>query len=327
MCRLVCLFIIGSLVPSIGITQTIASKKPAAGELPTNLGLGAGGWYGAVEMRHHLATFYDNSGDSMRQEPTTHVRLQLGGQLYDGMVDVYVNVGAYKRPQTLQVLQRRSELSLDLRPFRSQYFELLQYSLIKLPFRQQDPDPEAQEQEISVGSVFVIGLAPSLRLPIESRNIRYNLMFGVEAWTKLYSRKQYTDNQATEMSEENEGRLALASEQENSETIEDFAPHYNTQSLLGIQLIPFVLLPGLKLGLSSHYHTLFHPVYSSKDGSVEYKYSAERYSYFTGKIEYALSARFSVINEFSAYYDRFFQDQRVGLYRRYRNLMRLVCRL
>src|SRR4051812_11969638 len=52
-----------------------------------------GKWYGAVEVRHHVSTYYDQDGAYAHQMPSLHVRAQVGAQFYDGMVDIYGTFG------------------------------------------------------------------------------------------------------------------------------------------------------------------------------------------------------------------------------------------
>jgi hypothetical protein len=198
-----------AILPSTALAQQVSAKKKPAADAPTP-GLMGGVWHGAVELRHQLVSFYDETNAPVRQEPTVHTRAQLGAQFYDGLADLYATLGVYKRAETVQVQQRRPELALDLRPVTSEYVDVLQYTIVKLPFQQQEPDPEAHEAETSDGSILVFGLAPLLKAPVDANGTRLTFKAGFEAWTKLYSRKQYTGAYDDAATEEDEGRLALA---------------------------------------------------------------------------------------------------------------------
>lgn len=321
--RLIALIL--GVVSSISWAQSVTARKSISSEHSQAIGA-LGSWHGAVEMRHHMTTFYDVDGKPARQEPTMHTRMQIGALFYDGVIDFYTTLGVYKRPQTLQIQQRRPEITLDFRPIRSEYFELLQYTTVKLPFQQKDPDPEIKDQEQTDGSIVVIGAAPSIKLPLGRGIVRSDFEFGLEGWTKFYSRKQYLEEEELKEVEEDEGRLSLNVSQRQPPP-EDFAPHYDAQTLVGVQIVPFATIPSFKMSLKGHYHATYYPVYTKSDLGIEYEYNVEKYSYFVSKTEYAINSRVSLINEFSAYYDQFFQDQSKGDNRRYRNITRLLCRL
>lgn len=315
-----------AILSSTALAQQVSAKKRPAADAPAP-GLMGGIWHGAVEMRHHLVTFYDETSAPVRQEPTVHARAQLGAQFYDGFADLYATLGVYKRAQTVQVQQRRPELALDLRPITSEYVEVLQYTVIKLPFQQQDPDPEAHEPETSDGSILVFGLAPLFKAPVEANGTRLTFKAGFETWTKLYSRRQYTDIYDDAGTEEDEGRLSLAAGESDAEPIEDFAPHYDSQALVGLQVVPTTMLSGLKADIAGHHHSSFRPRYTKYESSVDYTYAVDRYSFYSIKLEYELSSRVAVVNELYAYYDGLFQEQRSGDERRFRNVARLTCKL
>jgi hypothetical protein len=303
----------------------VSAKKKAEPEY----GLLGGVWHGALEMRHSLSTYYDEAGAYDRQEPTMHARLQFGAQFYDGAVDAYATLGVYNRASTQQFHQRRPELAVDFRPFAGPYFELLQYNTVKVPFQSEDKDPEAQEPILSEGSVYVFGLAPVVKAPFQAGATKITAKAGLDAWTKLYSRKQYTRGYDDGRTVEDEGRLGLVDTRpDTAETgeIEDSALHYDGQTLAGVVVHPG-FLPDLKAEWTGHYHSSYRPRYTQYDSGTEHTYRVERYSYYRLRLEYELTPRVSVANELYHYYDGFYAGGSSGEDRRFRNVARLACKL
>ena len=96
----------------------------------------------------------------------------------------------------------------------------------------------------------------------------------------------------------------------------------------GFALSPAVLR-SLTAETTAHYHSRFTPIYTrSESGGTDYDYTVERYSYARVRIKYDFSERLSVTNDFYAYHDGFFDGDRKGpVDRRYRNVLRMSCRL
>lgn len=285
--------------------------------------------YATVEMRHHINTFYDDQGFYERQEPSLHARFQLGARFYGGVVDTYATLGAYKFSGTQQVLQRRPEVGVDVRPLKHENFEILQYSLFQLPYRETLPDPETQEGG-EMGTVILIGLAPTAKLPLSGAGARWEVKAGGDAWTRLFSRRQYTDDYRADgrsYGEDEEGRLFLTDGTEQ-EPVEDTNLHYRSLWTIGGTVSPNAL-PEIVSEVSANHFTRFDPRYDvADDGSVSSEYGAERYSYLRWRLQFQLSERWSMTNELYAFYDGAFADKRSGaLDRRYRNVARVTCRL
>ena len=171
--------------------------------------------YSTFEVRHHLNTYYEgktvtDDGDYLdRQEPSLHFRLQLGTQIYGGLLDAYATLGILKKTQTQQILQRRPELSLDIYPIRTKHFTVMQYNMVQLPFEEREQDPEAEVDGTDAGSIITVGLAPSAKAKMPTSLGTFSVRGVVDGWTRLYSRKRYTDTFEDETTQPREDRLAL----------------------------------------------------------------------------------------------------------------------
>lgn len=286
-------------------------------------------WYGSVELRHHINTFYEQEGYLGRQEPSMHARLQLGLQLYNRSLDIYATLGAFKRPKTQQALQRRPEIAADLYLVRNTYFRLLQYNIFQLPFdqRSQDENTSIEVDGSQAGSVYIFGLDPQLRAPLLASASKLSVKLGVDAWTKLYSRKQYTTNYSEPESDDiGKGSALTASDTKDVEPIEDTQPHYDVLAYTGLNY-DSEYFPNLSTELSVNYNSKFVPQYEvSKDG-VETSYKAERYSFYKMRLRYKINERLALLNDFYHFHGGFFQSERDGEERRFRNIARLSCQL
>jgi len=301
-----------------------ASKKSD----PVQLG---GKWYSTVELRHHINTYYNEQGGYGHQEPSLHARLQFGAQFYDGIVDAYATLGVFKEPTSQQVLQRRPELDLDYYPWKNDFATILIYNMVQLPVRAANSGAtvEDEKDDYSASSVYMMGLAPTLKYPLIKGASRLDLKAGVDGWTRLYSRKQYTTSysDADKEDEADDGRLGLNAAADGAAPIEDYALHYQAQALAGVAFSP-EFAHALNVETTAHYHSKFEPRYTREpSGNVDYVYGVERYAYYRIRLHYDLSDRVAVTNDFYHFHEGFFAENRKGIERRYRNILRLSCRL
>lgn len=314
-------------VPALAQTQVQASKKaPAAGAF-------GGNWYGSVEIRHHANAYYGQTGAYERVDPSVHVRAQFGAQFYDGLVDAYATLGVFKETETQQILQRQPEVAVDLYPLKNDYVQVLQYNFIQIPVRQSNTSQKQAESEsvdeYNPSTVYTVGLAPTFKLPVNYNGTKVELKTGADGWTRLYTRKQYVEGQSYRGEEEDDdGRLALNQpKSDQGEEMEDYAPHYQAQEFAGFVLSPAVLRT-LTAEATGHYHSRFTPIYAQGEGGgTDYKYGVERYSYARVRLKYDLTDRVALTNDFYAYHEGLFDGDRKGDDRRYRNVLRMSCRL
>lgn len=310
---------------SFGASPSIKSTKQESLPIP-------GKWYGAVELRHHVSTYYDDDGAYAHQTPSLHARAQLGAQFYDGVVDLYGTFGAYKLAGTQQVLQRRPEVALDLHLVRSDYVTLLQYNVVQLPFEQREPDPDAPDDVLDAGSVYSVGAALTLKAPMHLGSTKLEPQLGFDGWTRLYSRKQYTSEYTEHRDGFDEGRLGLKENGEANQDanhqgeIEDSALHYDQQVMLGFAVTPGIL-PQSQIELSGNHHSKFAPRYDAYASGADYTYGVDRYSYVRFRISYDINERLSLANDFYDFKAGLFAEERKGEDRRYRNIARITCRL
>ncbi len=300
---------------SASVTAQVAATQKAA-EPPAK-------GYGSVEVRHHTNTYYDNQGLYNRQEPSVHTRMQLGAQMYEGRVDFYGTLGVYKRPLTQQIQQRKPELALDFYPLKSDLMTLLVYNIVQFPVRNPDyMHDEEREEEHGDGTTYIFGISPTMRFRSVMQVPKIDLKFGMDGWTKMYSRKQYTGEYIVD--DEGDGRgSALTS---NEEEIEDTAMHYKLQGFAGASF-NLLAIKDVLLEVTSHYQSDFRPVYERIEDDVEYHYGATRFSFFKARLNWDLNPRVSLANDFYQYYEGFFDEKRAGIERRFRNVARLTCKL
>jgi hypothetical protein len=324
--RLLLAAFVVAFAPS-ALAQVQAAKKATAGVL-------GGNWYGSVEVRHHANAYYDEGGAYERVDPSMHVRAQFGAQFYEGMVDAYATLGVFKETQTQQILQRQPEIAVDLYPVKNEHVQILQYNFVQLPVKESNTSKKQTEEELAdaynPSTVYTVGLAPTLKLPTTYNGTRIELKTGADGWTRLYSRRQYVEGQDQLAYEDDEARsddhLALNAPQEE-EPIEDYAPHYQAQEFAGVVVSP-AFARSFTAEASGHYHTRFTPVYTpSETGGTDYEYAVHRYSYARVRMKYDLTERLAVTNDFYSYKEGLFAGDRKGTERRYRNVLRMSCRL
>lgn len=303
------------------VPQITATKKSTAAEDVS--------WYATLEFRHHLNTYYDGEDYLGKREPSAHARLQVGTTLYDGLLDTYATLGVFKVPRTQQVFQRRPQLAADLYPVRHPNFTLLQYNLIQLPFNEAEQDPEADATKNDAGTIYTVGVTPSARWSVDAGTTRFVFRGGLDGWTKMYSRAQKTTNFTRE---EDDSRLGLSSSPTDEQPaepfeVEDYAQHYSTQAVVGVAWEQ--LLNGeMETGLTANYRTDYLPFYEVGPATNDYKYTADRYSFYKWRLKVRITDRLSFVNDFYHFHDGLFAAKRQGEdSRRFRNIARIQCKL
>ncbi len=312
--------------PALAQGQVQATKKATPGPA-------GGNWYGSIEVRHHANAYYDQSGDYARLDPSMHVRAQFGAQFYDGLVDTYATLGVFKETETQQVLQRQPEIAVDLYPLKNDYVKILQYNFVQLPVRQSNTSQKQVEEEsvdeYNPSTVYTVGLAPTFKLPVNYNGTKIELKLGGDGWTRLYSRRQYIEGEShRDEADDDDDRLALNTPSESGdEPIEDYATHYQAQEFAGVVLSPAVAR-SFTAEATAHYHSRFTPIYTrSESGGTDYEYGVDRYSYARVRLKFDLTDRLALTNDFYAYHEGLFDGDRKGDDRRYRNVLRMSCRL
>ena len=278
--------------------------------------------YGKLELRHQMNTYYDEENFLERQEPSVHVRTQIGAMMYNGAVDAYMTLGVYKTAETQEVSQRRPEFEVDYYPYRGEVFTLLQYSILKTPLAERGGQRESEEDVKSDGTIFVFGLAPTIKYPIAVGTNKMRLKAGFDGWTRLYSRRQYTEEYEVD---ETSDHYSLSTSDEDKE-IEDFAPHYYTQAMTGISFEPSSF-DSFKAEITGNYSSIFHPKYETTESGTDYSYGAERSSYYRFRLQWGVNDRVTFVNDFYHFHEGLFEENRRGEKRRYRNIARLTCKL
>lgn len=286
-----------------------------------------GQWYGTLELRHHINTFYDQDDYLARQDPSAHARIQLGAQLYEGTVDVYTTLGVFKRPRTQQILQRRPEMALDYYPWRSAYGNVLLYNLVRVPFANEDEDREAEDEVLGTGTVYTIGFAPTLKYPITAAGYQWQPKTGLDLWTRLYSRPQYTTEYDLDGESPGDRDQFALDDSGDAKPIEAYAPTYNGLYFVGLAVDP-TSGKGAHAELSGYYKSVFHARYVvDDDETVSHEYGADRYSYYRLRLKYDLSDDLAILNDFYHFHEGAFEAKRREPMRRFRNIARVTLRL
>ena len=294
---------------------------------------GPGRWYGTAELRHHLDTYYAPAGRVDHQEPTVHARLQVGAQFYDGAVDAYATLGAFKAPRSQQILQRRPEVALDLYPVRTEILTLLQYTYGQIPVRRADNGgrPDEINDSYNDATVTVLGLNPMVKWPLLRGASKFDGRFGADLWTKFYSRPQRREAAPPIDDDLDKGHLALVDSPSKSSdpasSNSDYALHYQSDLTAGLSLSPQALKE-FSAEATLHFHSRFEPEYVSSDGHEAVHYGAKRDSFYQLRLQYELSDRLVLTNDFYHFYDGLLASERrsdTGF--RFRNVARIGCRL
>ena len=162
------------IISGTSYAQIAAQKQLPIEQVPSN-------FYGSVEMRHHVNTYFDEEGYRGKQEPSTHFRFQAGVQLYNSNLDLYGTIGVYKKPQTQQIIQRRPQIALDMHLLRTPTFQLLQYNIIQVPFSNEEQEIESEKvvtDATDAGTVYTTGLAPTVSHITMAGDSMFKFKFG-----------------------------------------------------------------------------------------------------------------------------------------------------
>ncbi|NRA46056.1 MAG: hypothetical protein HRU09_13980 [Oligoflexales bacterium] len=272
-------------------------------------------FYSNVEIRHQLNAYIEKSpGQNSHEDPSVQVRAQLGSVLYQGVIDLYLNLSAEKLPKNLAVYQRRPEMYANVYILRSKFFKIRQYNVWRLPFTSSRKMLEKYEsrwdEELDrEGTVYIVGLNPSFNLEFASSMARWEAYLATDLSSRLYSRTQYAT-----FSDKRSGELG---------TIEDHVPRLGSVQALGGYLSPNAL-PKLKIGGSIHFRSYFLPYYfQTNDLGVQNRYLADRASYYKLRLQFQLNDRLTLINDFMHFHQGFFASKRRGKEKRYKNIFRV----
>lgn len=297
---------------------TLAKPKPENSVLPADL-------YAYVELRHHLNSYYDQKNVRTKQEPTLHARAKIGSTFNNGVIDAFATLGVIKGSETQQVVQRRPEIEADIYLFSGKYGQIVQYNIARLPFSDAKYDSENDDAS-KQGTIYMIGIAPTLVLPIDIYGSSLKLKSGFDYWTELYSRKQMRSNRRER---EDDHFAATDSEESTSEENgkEDTALKLFSEYTAGYSVTP-AFSRALTLEALAFYDSDFLPKYKvNEEGEEEQTYSAKRTSHYRIRLQYDANEKWTLMNDFYHFYDGFFKSQTVGdVDRRFRNIMRVSYR-
>jgi hypothetical protein len=288
-------------------------------EMTTSSPFSSEGWYGILDFRHYNNVFYTEQGRYQKTEPSFHVTTRLGKTFYEGKLDISGLFGLVKVPETQKVFARRPEVEVDFYPVRGVYGNIVQYSIAELPFSDSEYDKEAKDPEVQ-GSVYTVGL---------SGNLTYSFFDGtlspiasVDSWTKLYSRRRYIDEEDDEGDRDRDFFLKMSDE---GEPVEDTQHPLYLQTMAGFSYSP-PFLRSVTIEPLAYYLSHFRPrYYQDEEGNVDYRYAAERTSFYRLRAQFKIAPDVLLINDFYHYYDGLFSGQTASSQdRRFRNIARLV---
>ena len=274
-------------------------------------------FYSNIELRHQLNTYVENSlKKNNHQDPSVQFRAQIGSVLYQGIIDLYLNLSVEKLPKTLAIYQRRPELYANVYILRSKFLKIRQYNIWRLPFTPSDEVFEEYEtrwdEELDrEGTVYIVGLNPITMFGFRNSFAQWEANFGLDLNSRLYSRTQYTSYR-----DERNGK---------SHIIEDHVPRLGSIQSIGGSLTPNAL-SSIKIAASVYYRSFFLPRYfQTNELGVQNRYSVDRASYYRLRFQFQLNNRMTLINDFMHFHQGFFASKRVGKEKRYKNIVRLSC--
>ncbi len=272
-------------------------------------------FYGRIDLRHQINTFYDDDGYLQRQEPVGQVRARIGASLYKGMVDAYATVGVVKKTDTLQLVQRRPEMAVEIFPIANEYLLVNQYHLIDLPFSEATYDaanaiPQRQ------GAVYRPGIALTTFVKVGIPLVNLTVKGGIDLWTEVYSRRQYV------LQDDREQRFSLARNPTTGDPIEIRNPKIFTEYMLAFAADDLVL-SGFATEVGLYYDNFFT---ESSLQSVEpvVATGVTRESFVKWRLGYQINSSLQIVNDFFRYYDGLLESQPREERRTYRNILRLV---
>ncbi len=282
--------------------------------------------YDSLELRHQLNTYYGSENQRSRQMPSIHGRAKLGATFRNGLIDGYFTFGLIKSPNTQQIQQRRPEFEIDIYPWMSRYGQIVQYNLVQFPFDINDYEA-SENKDYTSDTVYTIGIAPTLILPLHLFGSKLTLKTGVDYWTQFFSGKQYRNDDREPSERDHFAAAGDGSGESNSEEpVEDVAMRYYSQYMTGLGISPS-WDRDLSLEVGAFYDVKYLPEYEKDSESNDYRYIRETHSHYRLRLHYKLSTRASFVNDFYHFHSGLFEKKRYGDDRRFRNIARLSYKL
>src|SRR5690606_4251821 len=138
---------------------------------------------------------------------------------------------------------------------------VLIYNILQFPVRNDDYLEDEERGQSGDGTTFILGFSPTLKFRSVAKEPRIDLKIGIDGWTKMYSRKQYTRGYRTgDEIDEGHGNALTESGSENmpseNDPIEDTALHYKLQGFVGAT-IGHPALRSLSMDITAHYESDF----------------------------------------------------------------------
>jgi hypothetical protein len=312
-----------------GMGQSLSGgpMRKFAGPIPQN------GFYGLLDLRHTMNDYFDESGARRRRDPALHCKLRMGAKFYGETLDMSVGAGGAKLPGSQRVYQKRPDVTVDIYPFKSRYFNTLVYANAMFPVRNEDLDPteyadgdryDRDYRKAIDATVMSVGLAPNLKVDGTFSIGRVTMTLGADAWTRMYSKPLYIDESSINR---DLGLLAESAPVVDSR-FEDRAMRYVHQESLGLGYAPTVM-PKLHLEITGYSESRYLPRYykDPTSDSWRYDYSPERISFTRVRLAFDLSASTTISNELFYFRNGFFAEDRINDQRRYRNTVRLALKM
>lgn len=308
--------------------SSVGSRKVAA---PAMEGMRP---YGAMEAKHVLDDYYNQTNMRIRSAPSVHGRFQLGAKFYQDKLDVSAAVGAVKMASSQAFYQRRPEFVADVYPLRGQYLNVLWYNMLQVPVREADRDPtefadrDLYERDALRGidaSVYTVGLAPVLKTEWHMAGGKYLIRFGADGFTKMYSKPLFVDE--TNQSGNKGVGLIEDGEAPVEKRFEDRALRYVHQESLAVGWTPS-FAPYASADIGAHIESRYIPQYFRNDsGSWDYLYEPERVSFWRTRLMLDINQSWTLQDEFFVFRNGFFAENRVDQERRFRNVVKVAVKL
>ena len=247
---------------------------------------------------HHLTkTYYDKDGYLEKQDPAFDTLFRLGFRGYRNKLEVFGQAGFQKVADTQKVEQKRGVIGIHYYPAYGPWGEVLLYNLNELPNASSEAAPSRQ------GTISTIGIAPQSHVSTHIGGWPIGLRYGVDIWSKVYSRKQMVDPE-NQVSSNN---LSLA-EKFTKEPQEEGSPSLWHEAKLGVFLFTGKRSSFITelMGFINQKNHPFYRYKESAEGALDKQYKATKNSRVRLRATLKLTSQLYIRNDFVKYYTGIF---------------------
>ena len=271
--------------------------------------------YGNLRISHHSETLIQSKQEKSIVHPMMQTRLRLGALLENKHLDIYASAGIVKKPQSQNIVVRRTQLATDAYLLRLGWFSLRQFNRLIFPTKEaylsaqsqtETADPYLQSHD---NTLIVIGFAPAIYFVEHTKKSSLEVLFNSEVSTFLFTQPQ-----------------SITTEEDIELNEEDREQRVKIQPSIRLHYQPHIA-PKAKLALSGTYRFLLYPKYQfdpGKENQVSRQQGIERRTLVTLGFSYDTSSKITVRNELTSFQYGFFQKRPLENNLSYRNVLRLI---